>query len=780
MNRLARRLRAAAALAALVLLTSCSADAPGPSATPTPGQPTGPVRVARLAAIPDVHVPGSLELVAGTGTRFLVAAEPDADGLPGRYTPDNGRTWLDAPAELGLYGAGTRNEVYGSFVGYDGSFIGVRQAPEPDYSYTGFQRWDPDTGQVTSFDYDLDQEPPADGDFDVALTPIDYIGTLVLLNDSRIFDLSGSQAVPLQPRLPEVSGLGPVTWSGLTRGGQYAVGSADGADGRYLVVGALGAQGRPAAVKLPGLMAVDVSAERIHYLVATARELRVCRAETTAPESGTCVTLATGDFRSPVNIGELTTSDGADQVTLYRDDSNLTRRWFVRGSRATLVWSSKSQPITWQWLPFRDTTDPMALVRADPGMVAQAVVLADDGSAMPLFAAPAVPSQALEPAVTADRVVYRQQHVTDTGTTASHIWVRPLTGSGLGEETLLTDHDISQYFVSGDRTAVQWDRPEPDSPNDIVFYDQLTETGRIDPGSTTSGIRALSGPYARLAGKRAARQVVGVDGRGYDTGLVPAIFGSLVVEASTAKTEPGRTFAVRDLARPEAAPIPIELPDTAGRAYRDTDWRMWGDWVSATYEAFEGYPTVLFNYRTGQTAEFPREVQVLALGDGFALLADYAAGQVRLRLLATGEEIVVTDEDAVVTTDGVRTLAWSGTDGAQLARIEGLPAPVPRLLGALGASDFQADGQHSWTPQFDLTTPTGEGSLRLANSGGTVLAELPVAAAPGGSIRGISWDGRDDHGSLLPAGSYTWTLAVDGATSVDGQRPASGTLTVTR
>lgn len=780
MNRRARQAQIGVAAAALALFAGCSVNEPLPSATPTASP--AEVRVTRVATIPDVHVPGSLELVAGTGTRFLLAPDAGSDG-PGRYTPDNGRTWQDAPAELSLHGVGTRNENYGNFLGYDGTFFGVRQEPEPDYSYSGFQRWDPQTGAVTTFDYDLDPELPEDGDWDIAVSPIDYIGSLVLLNDSRIFDVSGEQAVPVEPRLPAEVGPEQVGWSGLTRNGEYVVGGTFGDGVRQLVVGAIEPTGTPSVRRMPGLLAVDVSADRIHYLVGTAVRLQVCRAEVATPDAAACVTLAAGDYRPSRYIGRLSTSDGADQVTVFRDDGELTRYWFVRGSRVASVstWP-QDQPTVWEWLPFRDSAAPMALVRSNDGLPDQAMVLADDGTATPLFAAPAIPATPYWLRPSADRVVYQQLRGTADGATRWRVWLRSLRGGVLGEESLFTDRRPTQVLVSGDRTALQWDRYEEDGDNSIAFYDGLEETGTVKPASTTAGVRALSGPYARLADefRKLDQQVVRVDGHGYDTGLVTAIFGSLVIEASQREPAPGRGFTLRDLARPEAEPIPLDLPGIGERSYRDTDWWMWGEWIAASYEAFAGYPTVLLNYRTGESIELPEGSLMLGLGDGWVLLGDIASTRLRLRILATGEEIPVTEDGGEVSSDGTRTLAWAGLHGAEVATIEGLPAPVPRLLGALGASTLQADGDHSWTPRLDLTAPTGSGTLTIADAEGTTVASLPIAAAPGGSIRDVSWDGRDAAGDLVAPGDYTWTLDVDGATSVDGLRPASGPLAITR
>ena len=773
MNRWSAMSRAIALLAALVL-AGCSVSQPSPSATPTaaPG-----VRIVRVTGIPDVHVPGTLAPVAGTADRFVI--EGETNDQPGRYSLDNGRTWLAAPAELDLR-ASVEGSGYGTFIGYRGTFLGVRQAPEPDYSYTGFQRWDPATGQVTSYDYDLDPAPPAqDCDCEDAVFPVDYIGSMVLLDDSRIFDLSGATAVPVEPRLPE--GVAEVHWRGLTRNGQYAVGTASGKGGRYLVLGALSPEAKPSAIRVPGLLTADVSADRAHYLTATADRLQLCRAETATPTTASCVRVSGGDFRG--YTAELSVSDGADQIGAHGKRGDDDRRWFVRGGRATQVWRlAPGTNTAWNWLPFRDAAAPMALVLSNGAEPDMAVTLAPDGTATPLLAAPAVAASPASLAVAANRVAYQQQQLTATGATVRRIWSRSLVDGRLGEPVVVTDRPIAGLRVSGDRTAVQSDRHEADGDNSVVFYDGSMETGRLRPASTTTWLHSVSGPYARLEDdfKKVAQQIVGVDGHGYDTGLVTASFGSLVIETGDREEVPGRGFALRDLARPQAEPIPIDLPDAASRPYLNTRWAMWGEWLAASYEAFDRNPTVLFNYRTGEAVDLPAGSILLGLGDGWALLGEGSTSRVRLRVLATGEEILVTEDGGEVASDGVRTVAWSGLAGAEIATIEGLPAPVPRLLGALGASSFQADGAHAWAPQFDLTAPTGAGALLITDAAGKTVASLPVEAAPGGSIRGVEWDGHDDAGGLVAPGDYTWTLDVSGATSVDGMRPASGEVRITR
>lgn len=784
--RMGARARLVIGLVALAVLAGCSPETPAATPSPTvePSQPSATpsaLSLRTIATIPDVQVPGSLNVVAGTGTRFLMEGQSADD--PARYTLDNGRNWQDAPAELSVRAdlGDSWGLQLGNFVGYGGSFVGVRQEPEPDWSYSGFQVWDPATGQVTTLDYDLDPPPADDGDSEVWVSPIDYIGQLVLLNDSRVFDVAGTRAFPVEPRLP--AGLSPdsLTLTGLTKDGQYAVGSARVGDIPQLVIAPLGAAGEPEAIESPGLLAVDVSATTIHYLLGDARKLEVCRAEVTAPLQASCARVATGDFRASRVSGRLGTSDGADQIFVSDRDGERQRLWFVRGSRPTLVSTSLE---TWLWLPYRDAAGPTAQLGSWDDRTQQVVTIADDSSTVPLFGPPDVAASPGDIAVAAARVVYQQEHLSESGTPTRYAWMRTITPDGLGDEVLLTDRVAYGLRVSGDRTAVQWDRAENARDHTVVFYDGLTETGRLAAGSTTWA-STLSGPYARLVDEhsRIDRQVARIDGHTYQTGQVVALFGSLVVEASSPEATAGRGFAVRDLARPDAEPTPLKLPDAATRIYRNTGWLMWGEWLAIPYETFTGNLEILLNYRTGEVVE--RDGWPVALGDGWVVLTDYK-DRFWLSELAGDREVPIGDGLSWVSTDGVRTIAWTSDQGAGVAVVEGLRATPPRLLGAVGADEFRAGGKRSWTPQLDLTKPVGAGTIEITDSTGAVVQRIPTDPASGGSIRGVTWDGRDAGGDPVPAGDYTWTLVVtasDGsgmATSVDGLRTASGIVTVTR
>jgi hypothetical protein len=134
--------------------------------------------------------------------------------------------------------------------------------------------------------------------------------------------------------------------------------------------------------------------------------------------------------------------------------------------------------------------------------------------------------------------------------------------------------------------------------------------------------------------------------------------------------------------------------------------------------------------------------------------------------------------------DGVGHLAC--TDGADLIweDFSELSTSAPRLLGALASSsvDFSLT---PWTPQFDATKPLKAGSLVIKSANDTVGATLATAASPDGSLRDLSWNGRDASGKLVSDGTYTYTLTADaqdgsGAlVSVGGDQPVRGTITAT-
>ncbi|GAB3284564.1 hypothetical protein GCM10027456_79590 [Kineosporia babensis] len=119
----------------------------------------------------------------------------------------------------------------------------------------------------------------------------------------------------------------------------------------------------------------------------------------------------------------------------------------------------------------------------------------------------------------------------------------------------------------------------------------------------------------------------------------------------------------------------------------------------------------------------------------------------------------------------------------------------PRLIAPAAPLGFTPDGDGKydlWQPQFDVTRPIRDATLRIVGPAGRVVRTIKVTAPDGsrtisdGSLRGVVWDGRSGGGTRLAQGQYTWELtarAVDGAgTLISPTEPtrARGTIELTR
>jgi len=264
-----------------------------------------------------------------------------------------------------------------------------------------------------------------------------------------------------------------------------------------------------------------------------------------------------------------------------------------------------------------------------------------------------------------------------------------------------------------------------------------------------------------------------------------AIFGSLYLGRGADVGGKPRVF-VRDLARPDKPAITFSPPANKYDLL-PADTRLWGDWV--TFQVWTGTRSDVYsyNYRTRTWGPKFSDGRLMELGDGVAVVfAGNFSYQVlwnfrtdtRTRLQPDARGPVLDDSDGMAFFEG---------EDLVVTTVPGMGASAPRLLGVVAPSSFNAV-TGVWTPQFDATKPLAEGTLEFSHGTGTtrvVDRVLSVPASTDGSIRGVSWDGRDDAGKMVAAGTYTWTLksvAVNdpakALVAVDGVSAASGTVSV--
>lgn len=762
-------LLAVAGLAASVLAPSGMASLPTASAAD--GLSLGPV-----VSIPATNVPREPDVIAGTGTRFIISLDAGGD----LYTPDNGTTWQQVPP---AFAVADDSGVEDYTAGYGGTFVGMRVVDQAA-QLLRLQKWSPDTGAVTTFAYDL--LSPFDSESD-GLHVSDYVGSTVVLNDGRVFDISGDQLVRLQPAYAATPKLYQGQYA-LSNDGATVVraGFVDSMKYGYLNVAPTHGGAGAVLVRVDGLLNMDVSGTNVHYLVGTKKSLRLCKAAVAMPTKSSCTTVVRGDYRySKLANVQLGTSAGADQIYVSFPGTKGERRWIVQGG--------KKAKVTLRWLGFRDTTKPMAIAYSKAAKLNMAATVSGSGKATPLFATPPQPAAPSSVAMTTGRVAYLQDHYKTSTGTRTDVWVRALNGSVLGAETRLTTRNVYPVVASAARTAVQVQYTSPTKKYQVVFYDGAGSSGS-HVSRTRNPLAALSGPYARLR-----TSVVRVDGKEVAGSLVAGAFGSLVIEASSTKRVVGRTFRIRDLERPGAAPVNVALPKLGERIYRtptsseDSNWLFAGDWIVASYIEGNIYGQVAFNYRTQQAVDLTAQGWVYELGDGWVVLSNSGAKTATVHVLATGQTLVLPTGAQLgnVEGDGIRTVGWEVIDEDfnvtfKIAELQGLVAVAPRLLGTLAPTTFKAKAGKRWSPKFDLTKAIAAGTLEIRDASGTLVRSLATRATSTGSVRGVSWNGRNAEGKLVRAGKYTWTLAVaaaDGsgaALSVDGLRSASGTLKVTR
>lgn len=193
-------------------------------------------------------------------------------------------------------------------------------------------------------------------------------------------------------------------------------------------------------------------------------------------------------------------------------------------------------------------------------------------------------------------------------------------------------------------------------------------------------------------------------------------------------------------------------------------------------------------------------VEDIALGDEVLLWqstrrSGWSARVDVLDLSRTTSVPVAVSDEALLMPFGVagvlddHRVAWVDRTGELRVAPLGFGRPhQPRMIGTFAPPAFSPDGDGAsdvWEPQFDVSKPVEGIHLSIADGSGGTLRTLDGTGSTG-SIRDLQWDGRDGQGTIVPDGTYTWTLvasAEDNEGSLltrDGATLVTGRVTVDR
>lgn len=361
-------------------------------------------------------------------------------------------------------------------------------------------------------------------------------------------------------------------------------------------------------------------------------------------------------------------------------------------------------------------------------------------------------------------------------------WQRPLSAAGIGAEAVL-GAGVTDVAASAARVATN-------GRGGLALYDRGRKSGRARMSGT---LGTLSGPYPLVSTSSATWVGAPLASLKRLAGTTRDNFGTRLLATSA----DGSRLVITDLAdagyRRELA-----LPSGSPGSHL-VDARLWGDWVGVTYLTDTGTDGSSFSSALsarvldlaapGGSWSAPVPGALTDLGDGLAVVCDlgatrYSASAWNLRTgrLTPLEGAVRYSYPAV---DSGR-VAYATASDLVVREIAGTGTSAPRMLGVVAASGCKA--RHcAWSPAIDATKGLRQGSqLVIRDASGAEARTLWPAAAPDGSLRGITWDGRLGDGSYAPAGRYTWELAAvasDGTgalVGVDGRSVPGGTITVTR
>lgn len=722
------------------------------------------------AAADDIRValPGAMAertVVAASGTAMLLAL--GAGEVPDKVTTDNGDTFADLAA---TFPANAR-------IAHSGNGKVVWEVI--DAATTGLTVYDFETGTTSTHEVTGGWVESTDS-------------TTAIYSTDAVPEEAGYYAQDLATgevrRLaqPTAAGAESAGTTFSTDDGAIALASTTATDPDDLAADGslelLPLNGEPSPLAspetVPGLVAAELRDDQVVYVTAAEDAFSICFRTLADWTSPACRPFEVPGLDDP----RTATAD----LSLGADWALVTPRWGA-GSETNLVVGGAEAPdapvvVTEpdadrvRIFAVGDSERPLAAVWKGPsGYIGQ---VGADGEVSKLFDYPTGPAQVMGLRLSADRLAGLDKRPGDGDTYQA--WQRKVSDTRIAPESLLTPL-ATGLGASAGRTLL-------DDGAKLWLSDRGDDVRTLTRPKYGATAASLTGPY--FHGRTVAYdQVTRVDGKVMNNSQVRGLFGSLALRLASASLN---RYEVIDVVTGAISrivvPARLEPQKFVGRG-------IWGDLVLGWAPVGPGQvpTTIVVNYRTGET--WDRVGYPFAIGDGFVAVqlpsgdpANAYDDQLAVWNLATGEDAVIPDLDWwEVATDGTRRLAYNTYSELVVRELHGVGRSAPRVLGTLAPGTLNLITRaREWPLQLDATKPLGAGTLTIRDAGGTAVRTYPVDEAPDGSVRDISWDGRDEAGDDVATGTYSWNLeqsAADGTgqlVAVDGQSPVTGQIEVVR
>jgi FlgD Ig-like domain len=519
------------------------------------------------------------------------------------------------------------------------------------------------------------------------------------------------------------------------------------------------------------------SATQLQYVLDTGTAIQFCQKPlSNLAAAATCVTAWSGSSADYSTTDATLYDFGSStvvEVTRYAKTANEVRDYLWNGSTAVPLQVPSGSVL---WMPtgagqqYGDT--PYAMVRDSSNGTPSAKKVNADGSLGGLITLPTSPLRPDYLAVAPDRMVGGDNR-DGSNVGASNIniwdrytvWSRTVTGTVVGGESVLPRRASLFWAVAG-RTAVS-------GRDGLSMYDRGTLAYTFADSTLTS----MSGPYIEQTGYDATTGaphtlVSTADGTQVATfASEGALFGSTYVTYSSSYTNVMHAV-VNDL----TGKTPARALDLSVGNAACSGFQVWYGFVGMTCYDFDVHADIakVFNLQTGALVKSDAGGWLENLNDGFITVGSYdsvsSLNVYRVESFAGGAPVALNDCIDGVQNDGVGQLVCSSNTEMIWRDYSSLSTSAGRVLGWLAPTTF-ASG--TWTPQIDATKPFSAGVLRISQ-GATVVRELTVPASADGSVRGVSWDGKNTAGVTAPSGTYTATLVVSGKDSSGAVKAIDG------